>query len=267
MIKHFMSRSIFFLFLFLFILASCSSGFDYEREYEEENYQKIIDHADSELSSYIRKTPLYYKMISHYRLNEYSKAVECAQLYYAMYNDEEGKAINDALSIMLYHSDGDVEMSVYAGEILTSSNGTRADDYAAYFIALMDGRRFQQAADLYNEIRSSISSQTASFMCIAARASSTLIVSNLEAWYMEDGYSDALRSALFGASALLSRRGDGLILLPLAQSCYESSGNGLMAVLIGDIYIANGETNKASVYYSEAYEEYPQVVQNRISRI
>ena len=102
-------------------------------------------------------------------------------------------------------------------------------------------------------------------MCIAARSSSTLITSNLEAWYTEGGYSDDLRRALVSAANLMMQRGDASMLLPLAISCYNESGNGLIAVLIGDIYINEGDINKASAYYSEAYEEYPQLGQNRIS--
>lgn len=258
-------KNIFLVFLFLFLLSSCSSGFNYEKSYASGNYNGIILQAESDLASGIKKTPLYYKMVAHYRLGEFDQAVECAQLYYAMFNDDKGKQINDALSIMLYHSEGDVEMSIYAGKLLTQTQGARADDYAAYFIALMDGGRFQEAADLYNEIRSSLSAQTAAFMCIAARSSSTLITSNLEAWYTESGYSDDFRRALAGAANLMIQRGDGAILLPLAISCYNDSGNALIAILIGDIYIDEGEINKASAYYSEAYEEYPQVVQKRIS--
>ena len=263
--KRMIVKNIFLVFLFLFLFSSCSSGINYEKSYENGNYEEIIEHAESELASRIDKTPLYYKMVSHYRLGEYDQAVECAQLYYAMFNDDKGKEINDALSIMLYHSENDVEMSIYAGRLLTEAQGARTDDYAAYFIALMDGGRFQEAADLYNEIRSSLSAQTAAFMCIAARSSSTLITSNLEAWYTEGGYSDDLRRALVSAANLMMQRGDASMLLPLAISCYNKSGNGLIAVLIGDIYLNEGDINKASAYYSEAYEEYPQLVQNRIS--
>ena len=140
--KRMIVKNIFLIFLFLF--SSCSPGFNYEKSYESGNYDVIIEHAESELASRIDKTHLYYKMVSHYRLGEYDQAVECAQLYYAMFNDDKGKEINDALSIMLYHSENDVEMSIYAGRLLTEAQGARTDDYAAYFIALMDGGRFRK---------------------------------------------------------------------------------------------------------------------------
>ena len=250
-----------FMVLSIFILTSCT-GQDYDDLYSSGEYDTLLALCDEDLSSSIDPDALYYKMLCHYRLGQFEEANRSAIVYYAVADKDDDARLDDALRIILYYND-DSLLAVKAGERLCSRPGAGVDEKMSYFKALMATGDYEKAAELYNSIRGELTDRQAALMCIDAKASSTLIVSNLEAWVLADGRSDETRDAVMSAARILLARGEGQLLLSTALNVYQV-GDGLLAVLIGDIYAQMGIPGTASTYYSYAYEDFPQMTMSRL---
>ena len=250
-----------FMVLSIFILTSCT-GQDYADLYSSGEYDTLLALCDEDLSSSIDPDALYYKMLCHYRLGQFEEANRSAIVYYAVADKDDDARLDDALRIILYYND-DSLLAVKAGERLCSRPGAGVDEKMSYFKALMATGDYEKAAELYNSIRGELTDRQAALMCIDSKASSTLIVSNLEAWVLADGRSDETRDAVMSAARILLARGEGQLLLSTALNVYQV-GDSLLAILIGDIYAQMGIPGTASTYYSYAYEDFPQMTMSRL---
>ena len=250
------------ILMVLLLFPACSGEADLATMYSEGRYEELLSICDDSLSDSIDADHLYYKMLCHYRLGQFREANRSAVVFYAIQRGEDDRRIDEALRIILYYND-DSTLSIRAGEYLCSRPGAGTDEKIAYFKALMSCGEYDRAAGIYNDVRGEISDRSAALMCIDAEASSTLIVSNLEAWVMEEGRTQETREAVMEAARILIPRGDGELILTVALNVYEV-GDSLVAIMIGDIYAQMGIPGTASTYYSYAYEDYPQMTTSRL---
>lgn len=258
-----MRKAILLLLSVLLLFSSCS-GEDYASLYGQGEWQELANATAQALSRRIEAEALHYRLLALYRLEDYDGAVDAALLYAAMYTKDGqlDKGLEDALRILLYHSP-DNSIRLEAARRLDSSS---TSDQIAYFSALMAEGLYEEAAELYNSLRPSLSARTASWMCINSKASSTVICTNLEAWEAEEGRSAELRSAVLAAGRLMLSRGESALLLPTALSVYDG-GDSVFAIMLGDIYAQMGDRSNASTYYSYAYSDYPETVVARLSAL
>ena len=258
------------LVAFLLLLSSCSRSDDWAAIYEGGDWRRLVEESASALDEGIESEPLYYRMMALYRLGEYPEACDCATLYTLMYGDDEKWAdqCHDADLILLYYSD-DPHIEAEAGLRIRGEGRAGTGELVALFSALTALDDWENAAAVYNEVRPRLSARTASLMCIASKASSTIICPNLEAWMSEEGYSEELRLAIMAASRLLLSRGEASLILPLALTAYVSgeAGDGEMAIVIGDIYVQMEMLGEARTYYTYAYQSLPDMAIERLRAI
>lgn len=258
------------LVAFLLLLSSCSKGEDWASIYEGGDWRRLVEASASALDEGIESEALYYRMMALYRLGEYSEACDCAVLFTLMYSNDEKWAdqCHDADLILLYYS-GDPRLEAEAGLRIRGEGRAGTGELVALFSALTALDDWENAAAVYNEVRPRLSARTASLMCIASKASSTIICPNLEAWMSEEGYSDELRLAIMAASRLLLSRGEASLILPLALTAYVSgeAGDGEMAIVIGDIYVQMEMLGEARTYYTYAYQSLPDMAIERLRAI
>lgn len=246
----------------LFAIMSCSPAYEWEANYQAGKWEEVIAEADRVLEDKIDSTALHYKALSHYNLKENDEAASAALLYYAMNSKTPDERLHDNLRVILYCHDSAV-VRAWAGETLIESGLATTGDNVSLFSVYMEMGDYVAAADLYNAIRPGLSDRTAAMMCINARASSSLIVTNLEAWLSSQGESAELETAVATSAAILLQRDEGYLILDLCDRLYDEGDNSL-AIAIGDIHLQMGYPQAARRWYSSAYEEYPQVVMERL---
>lgn len=259
-----MKKFSFFLILasFLFLFPSCNEEKNYLELYKSGNYEELLKETDSAIEKELSDDAIYYKMLCHYNLQQYSEAGDAALLYYAMYNSSNEEKTDDALRILLYYS-SDPAVRLKAGSTICSHPGVLLRDQLVYYSVLMKNDLQDEASALYNVFREEISGRQAAVITLNARSSSTLIVSNLESWLSEEGRSEDFDNSVKTACSLLISRNEGSLILSLALSIWRESDN-VLSILIGDIYAQMGQIEKARSYYSLAYRALPDIVEQRL---
>ncbi len=260
-----MKRRLFTLIIIaLFLFTSCFNE-QPEALYSSSDYDGTIELSSSILAENIDKKALYYRMMSYYKLKDYEKTCIDAELYIILYNNDKDEMLHDALRLSLYYSDA--EKAVRAGALIESKFTMSKAETFAYFNALMLIEDYEKANDVYNNVRGSLSGREATLLLSSAKASSVLILSNLELWYTEEGYSEDLLNSMLGISNLFISRGEGELLLPILLQIEPECTNSRIYLTIGNIYAASGLIQKARVYYLKAEEDFPTLVKMKLSSL
>lgn len=260
-----MKRILFFLLIItLFLLISCLNK-QPEGLYSASEYQEAIELSTDILKDNIDKDALYYRMMSYYKLKDYPKTCIDAELYIVLYNSDKDEKLHDTLRLSLYYSDA--ERAVVAGSFIESKFAMSKAETFAYFNALMLIEDYDKANAVYNNVRSSLSGKEATMLLSSAKASSVLILSNLELWYAEEGYSEELLNTVLGITNLFITRGEGELLLPILHQIEPECTNSRIFLSIGDIYAASNSIQKARIYYSMAEEDFPTLTKIKLQTL
>lgn len=252
------------ILVLLFLFASCSSGFDYSKAYESQQYNEIISQSEADLRRTIDPKTVYYRFLSLYKLGQYEEAARSAELYCILENSDYDDTLHDALRLVLFYGEEDAALN--SGRRIYQHYTMTKQEQSAYFQLLMSAEDYDEATAFYNEIRGDMSGKEAAEMLIAAKASSLLIVSNLEAWYSESGQDSKLIDAVISTISLLNTRGEGELILSLALSLTRSNIPRL-SLALGDLYYSMGYPQRARVYWAEARDAFPSLVERKITSL
>jgi len=260
--KKIKAKLCFFMVLLLF--SSCSNT-DFKSLYTSSDYNAVIEKADYLLSEELDKEALYYRMMSYYKLMDYEGTTMDAELYIALYNKEKNNELHDALRLSLYFSD--LEKAIKAGRLIHDKFEMDKTEAFAYFSSLMEAEDYENANKVYNEIRPTITPKEAAILLLRSKASSVLLISNLERWYEEEGYSDEYLNILASAATLLIPRGEGDLILPLLLEAETKTTNPRVYLTIGDIYASLDNIQKARIYYLKCEDTNPSLVKLKLASL
>ncbi len=253
-----------FVLASLLVLSSCRKDeekYDYSLHYTEESYKEILEHSSEVLKSRIDKEALYYRAMSNYQLGYMDDAADSATLYYVLYPKTKDDHLHNILGLILYYADEDLAFKA-AGEIEENYTFTKTEMMRYYQLLNRKGR-MEEADRLFRTLRENLTDREAALMCIASEASSSLIVSNLESWYLLEGTSPEFMNSIVAAIEILLDRGEGGLILSLALKCNESR-NFRLCLAIGDIYRQLGDRQRATEYWSIAQTRFPDEVRSRL---
>lgn len=252
------------ILVLLFFLSSCGSDFDYGKAYEEQQYNEIITRSSEALKSSISTDTVYYRFLSLYKVGQYDEAARSAELYCILENSDYDDKLHEALRLVLFYGEEDAALG--AGIRIYQHYTMTKQEQSVYFQLLMSDEDYDEATAFYNEIRGNMTGREAAEMLIAAKASSLLIVSNLEAWYSESGQDSKLVDAVISTISLLNTRGEGELILSLALSLTRSNIPRL-SLALGDLYYSMGYPQRARVYWAEARDAFPSLVERKITSL
>lgn len=258
-----MTRRLIPLFIaLLFLFPSCSS-YDFKRAYDSGQYESVIEMSGSDEKYIYSSVAQGYRMLSAYQLEDVDTAVDAAKMY-VMLSEQTSEFRRNALRILLFFSDD--KYAILAGEELRETSVLSEDENVCYFTALMDDGRYDEASRLYNEIRGSLSAKSAAQMLLKTSASSSLIVSNLQQWYAEEGLSDELVDTVISTISLLNTRGEGSLILQLALDI-DDGNTPRLSLAIGDLYYSLGYVQVARQYWNKARSAFPSLVDRKFNSL
>lgn len=250
--------------LLFIILCSCSSGFNYSKAYEAQQYYEIISQSTEDMKSTLTAETVYYRLLSFYKIGDYEEASLSAELYCILKNDDYDERLHEALRLILFY--GDEDAALESGRRIYEHYEMNVQEQSTYFQLLMGDEDYEEATRFYNEIRGGMTGRQAAEMLIAAKASSVLIVSNLEAWFSESGQDSKLVDAVISTISLLNTRGEGELIIPLALSLTRADTPRL-SLAIGDLYYSLGYQQRARVYWAEAREAFPSLIERKFTSL
>ena len=251
------------ILILLFSLFSCKNN-NYEKLYSSSDYVSLIEITNKDIKSSLDSDMLYYRFMSLYKTYDYQEAAKNATLYYLLNSNNYDDRLHEALSITLFYSDN--TLAKRAGAILKEHYELRKEEKIASFHVLMEEEDYDEATSYYNSIRGTLTAKEATEMLIATKASSVLIVANLEAWYSENGQDKKLVDEVISAISLLNTRGEGSLILSLALSL-DRSDEPRLSLALGDLYYSLGYPQKARVYWGEASEAFPTLIEREFTSL
>ena len=262
-----MMKRVVFLSLLLasLLLLSCQKKedkYDYEYNYSElQDYTSVLSYASSVLEKRIDRDALYYKAMCNYQLGYMDDAASSATLYYVLYPKEKSDNFHNILGLLLFYADEELAFDA-ARQIQENYDFTRGESIR-YYQLLMNAGRKAEANELFTSLKESLTEREAALVSIAAKADSSLIVSNLDAWFRkEGGNAEFLNSLVAAIEILLDRNDSGLILSLALESNTRSSYR--LCLAIGDIYRQLGDRQRATEYWAIAQTRFPDEVRSRL---
>lgn len=271
MMKQLRQRAILMLFFLFFVfclgcLVSCSNTATNLKKLDEAfssgDYARTMQLATQYLNNDFQSGYLLYKGVSAAFLRLPDESSRALGLYLAMTSEsDDGRPL--ALRTMLdtatqTGSLGQVISTAY--ELEDIGQGTLKSRKELYKALLVTGEQ-EQAEQVLNDMLSPmLAPKELCLLAVDAKASTSLLVSSLEAWLSELDKEDAsLFLSTYAAAVETARfRQDGEMLLPITKGVYEGGlytevgDASLVARCLGDLYASSGQKVLARRFWNEA---------------
>lgn len=251
-------RRIIIILLLLLSLSSCESR-NFKKLYESGSYELLYSKTSTKLSKGLNEEALYYNALASYKMNDFTTTAKRAELYYYIYEDEDDENRRSILRLMLYTAEPNLAYEA-ANELMESYKFNKADS-VQYYKILNQIELYTAASKYLSEIRSSFTTAEVAFAVINADAQSWQILAAMEDLYKEEGVSENFLSAAKLAFPMMTKK-EGLSSVELFISkTYNKEAD--YALLLGDFYFSIRDKDKALNYWSDAFKEYPNIVEER----